>query len=186
MTSERYIADAEALKIIIDTLNAANPETRERLLHTAATFFGFGSPRQSSGISNSTLVEGSPIKTVAFSEDRGLSPKQFLLEKSPRTDVERVACLAYYLTHFREQRFFKTSDISELNTEAAQPKFSNTAFAVANAAKQGYLVAASGGAKQLSAQGERFVEALPDRFAAREAMNAGRRKRKSKKNTEQR
>ena len=33
-----------------------------------------------------------------FSEGHEPSPKQFLLEKAPQTDVERIACLAYYLT----------------------------------------------------------------------------------------
>src|SRR5258705_835088 len=37
-----------------------------------------------------------------------LSAKEFLAEKRPKTDVERVACLAYYLTHFRETPEFKT------------------------------------------------------------------------------
>src|SRR5438105_4083846 len=43
------------------------------------------------------------------------TPKAFLLEKRPRTDVERVACLAYYLTHYREMPEFKTNDITKLN-----------------------------------------------------------------------
>jgi len=47
-----------------------------------------------------------------------MSPKDFLLEKQPRTDVERIACLAYYLTHYRATPHFKTIDLSILNTEA--------------------------------------------------------------------
>jgi hypothetical protein len=62
--------------------------------------------------------------------------------------------------------------LSRLNTEAAQPKFSNAAVSVENAAKMGYLVPAVKGHKQLSATGERFVQALPDRDAARAAMNS--------------
>src|SRR5712664_4147279 len=53
--------------------------------------------------------EGTVIKpeTVAGGSDmfrgvglRPVGPKQFLTEKKPRTDVERVACLAYYLAHY--------------------------------------------------------------------------------------
>jgi len=62
------------------------------------------------------------------------------MEKQPRTDVERVACLAYYLTHYRNTPYFKTLDLGKLNTEAAQPKFSNAAYASNNALKMGYLV----------------------------------------------
>jgi hypothetical protein len=74
-------------------------------------------------------------------------------------------------------------DISKLNTEAAQARFSNTAYAVDNATKYGYLVPAVKGAKQLSAAGELFVDKLPDREAAKEAMKTARPKRKSRKSS---
>ncbi len=105
-------------------------------------------------------------------------------DKAPRTDVERVACLAYYLAHYRGTPHVKTKDITALNTESAHRPFSNTAFAVDNATKTGYLVPSVKGSKQISAYGERFVEALPDREAAKEVMNlarAGRRGKNAKK-----
>jgi len=101
--------------------------------------------------------------TPTFSEDRSIKPKQFMFQKQPRTDVEKVACLAYYLTHYRDTPYFKTLDISKLNTEAAQVKFSNAAVAVENATRLRYLVPATKGNKQLSSLGEQFVLALPDR-----------------------
>ena len=112
-----------------------------------------------------------------------MSPKEFLLEKQPRTDVERMACLAYYLTHYRDTPHFKTLDLSKLNTESAQPKFANAANTTNNAVKRGYLVQSSKGQRQLGAAGERFVLALPDRDAARAAMAAVRpRRRTSRQN----
>lgn len=116
-----------------------------------------------------------------FSRDRSVSPKEFLRDKHPVTDVERVTCLAYYLTHYRETPYFKTVDISALNTEAAQPKFSNTAAAVDNARALGYLVAATKGNKQITAAGEKFIELLPDRDAAREALRTFRPRPRTKK-----
>ena len=104
-----------------------------------------------------------------------------MLEKQPRTDVERMACLAYYLTHYRDQPSFKTLDLSKLNTEAAQPKFANAANATNNAVKRNYLVPSTKGQKQLSAPGERFVLALPDRDAARLAMAAVRPRRRARR-----
>src|SRR6185312_8399188 len=91
-------------------------------------------------------------------------------EKAPVTDVERMACLAYYLTHYRDTPHFKTLDLSKLNTEAAQPKFANAANTTNNSVKRGYLVPSTKGQRQLSAAGERFVLALPDREAAKSAM----------------
>ncbi len=111
-----------------------------------------------------------------------MSPKEFLLYKSPATDVERIACLAYYLTHYRAQKFYKTADLSTLNAEAAQIKFSNAATSVDNATKQShFLIQAGKGTKQLSALGELYVQALPDREAAKQAFEKARPRRKSKK-----
>jgi hypothetical protein len=104
-----------------------------------------------------------------------------LLEKQPRTDVERIACLAYYLTHYRDTPHFANIDLAKLNTEAAQPKFSNTAYSANNALYQGYLAAAAKGQKQLSAAGEQFVRALPDRDAAKTAMSLAKPRRPPKK-----
>src|SRR5262249_3617495 len=92
-----------------------------------------------------------------------------------------IAVLAYYLTHYRDQPFFKTLDLSKLNTEAAQPKFSNAANSANNAVKQRYLVSASKGQRQLSAAGEQFVSALPDRAAARLAMASAQPRRRTKR-----
>jgi hypothetical protein len=89
-----------------------------------------------------------------------------------------MACLAYYLTHYREQPQFKTVDLSTLNAEAAQPKFSNAAQAVDNASKVGILISSGGGSKQLSAAGELFVQKLPDYDAARAALSDHRRTKK--------
>ncbi len=114
-----------------------------------------------------------------------MSPKEFVLQKQPRTDVERVACLAFYLTHYRNTPHFKTIDISKLNTEAAQSKLSNPAVAVDNATKTGYLAPAIKGTKQLSAPGEVFVQALPDREAAKAAMERIKPRKKSRKSTKE-
>ena len=72
-------------------------------------------------------------------------------------------------------------DISKLNTEAAHVKLSNTAYTVANAANAGLLVSAGKGAKQISAMGERFVEALPDHNAAKEVKSSMKPRRGRKK-----
>jgi hypothetical protein len=173
--------DLEILTEILAAFRKLEPDGQERMLNTVATFLGIQlgpSVGPSSG-----LRHGGPKASpeTSFSEDRSASPKQFLFEKQPKTDVERVACLAYYLTHYRGIPHFKTLEISKLNTEAAQLKFSNATVAVENAAKTHYLVPASKGTKQLSAHGEQFVLALPDREKARSVMANARPRRKSRK-----
>lgn len=162
--------ERRVLRIIIDGLNDLESEARARILRAAQTFFGLDSPSPHTTVATSTSTSpnardpGAP----AFSARTELTPKEFLFQKQPSTDVERVACLAYYLTHYRGTPHFKTVDISKINTEAAQSKFSNTAYAVTNASNSGLLVPAGKGNKQLSARGELYVEALPNREAIKE------------------
>lgn len=176
--------ELEVLNKVIASLQNLQHDVRERLLKTVITFFGIKSIKLSSGneVREESFLSGHDnIQSIStFSEDRSMSPKAFLLEKQPKTDVERVACLAYYLTHYRETPHFKTIDISKLNTEAAQIKFSNPATAVDNATSLGYLALATKAQKQISAVGEIFVQRLPDRTAAKEAMSKTHTRKKSK------
>ena len=167
-----------AVQKIIDTMLEFDVETRGRILRTVSTFFGIDA--------NVSESEGQDTNTQsavpAFSGREDLTPKDFLFQKKPKTDVERVACLAYYLTHFRSIAHFKTTDISKLNTEAAQIKFSNASNAVNNATQSGFLVPAAQGSKQISAPGERFVDMLPAHPAARKIMSEMRPRRRRKSN----
>ena len=172
--------DFEALSTIVAVLKQLDSDAQKRVLQSVETFLGFSGERGQRSV-NGTLPFSETPYNESFSRDRTVTPKEFLRDKNPMTDVERVTCLAYYLTHYRDTPHFKTLDISTLNTEAAQPKFSNTAVAVDNARKLGYLVPATKGNKQITALGEKFVELLPDRDAAREAVRTFRPRHRSKK-----
>lgn len=174
---------AQALNSVIKILSPLDDDARKRVFKAVSTFFhldmdGSYSRSQPDSLSNPEAARRRP----PFSTEYAPTPKEFLISKQPRTDVERIACLAYYLTHYREMPHFKTLDLAKLNTEAAQPKFSNAAYAAANAANMGYLAPATKGLRQLSAAGEQFVDALPDREAARLAMKNARPRRISRRN----
>lgn len=163
----------EALQRIISVLQPLDNEARKRILTSTATFLNIDVSINK--ISSKPLIPEHQNKTNVvpkYSDDTSMSPKEFLLEKQPRTDVERIACLAYYLTYYRDLPHFKTTDLSALNTETAQPRFANAAYSSNNATKMGYLVQASKGNRQISAAGEQFVRSLPDRDAAKAAMMA--------------
>jgi len=179
--------DLDVLTTVIGALKKLAKEEQERTLQAAALFLGLSvetshkQPLQA--IQRVVERVGDDLRPTpgSFSEDRKLSAKDFLRDKRPSADIERVACLAYYLAHYRDLPHFKTIDISTLNTEAAQPKFSNASQAVDNAAKAGILVQAVKGAKQLSSGGEHFVQLLPDREAAKEALKASTLRRRNRK-----
>jgi hypothetical protein len=175
----------DRLGLLSDALNEAvvifrklDDEGRARLLKTLSTLFGFNNVPE---VTNGPRTVSYGEATERFSKEQSLSPKEFLFKKKPRSDVERVACLGYYLAHYRDQQNFKTFDISQINTEAAQTKLSNPAQTVINATNYGYLAQAAKGMRQLSAAGEIFVETLPDREAASEAFTQSRSRKVSKK-----
>lgn len=174
------IQQANAVNGIVGVLSRFDAPTRARLLRAAATILNIADSGDGGPIP-SPIQRIRPAPT-SFSQPTSSTSKSFLLEKEPRTDIERVACLGFYLTHFRETPEFDTADISALNVEAAQPKFSNASWAVGNALKQGFLAQASRGKKQLSAIGEQFVHALPDREAAKAAIEKARGRRRARKN----
>ncbi len=172
--------DVEAVSTIVGVLRQLEPDVQRRVLQSVHTLLEQPLQRTQSLHSGNTMPSPQPAGHE-FSRDRSLSPKEFLRDKHPTTDVERVTCLAYYLAHYRDTPHFKTVDISTLNTEAALPKFSNPSVAVDNAKTLGYLAPATKGNKQISSAGERFVELLPDREAARESLRTFRPKRANKK-----
>lgn len=188
-TGSKAIDEAVALNSLVSALAPLDQASRIRLLRTVSIFFELSSAEiyAEATAPQRGLIPGAPDMerrtgaNPSFSEDRSMSPKAFLLEKRPQSDVERIACLAYYLTHYRDQPNFKTLDLSKLNTEAAQIKLSNPTRAVDNAAGAHFLIPAGQGRKQLSAIGEVYVQALPDRIAARDAIADLKRKRAKSK-----
>lgn len=175
-------AELNIFQNIILLLKPFDISTRLKILNMVNIFFRnteSSTQHQSINIPAESLTSDVD-KPRYFSKDRSLTPKEFLREKRPETDVEKVACLAYYLTYYNNTPHFKTIDISKLNTEAAQRKFSNATKAVTNATQYGYLATIGKGKKQLSADGEMYVLALPDKDEARKAM---RRIRPRKKKT---
>ena len=181
MQENQYMDEFEGISDVVSVFKKIDPDVRSKVLKSVAALLdiNYSEPVH---VNIPSRSENNGNKSyVSFTEDRTMSPKEFLLDKKPQLNVEKIACLAYYLTHFREQPHFNTKDLIQLNNEAAQKAFSNTSVAISNAMNGGYLVYASKGQKQLSAYGELFVQALPDREAAKAAMQQNKPKRKPKK-----
>lgn len=161
----------DAFQQLADVMLPLKQELRERAHAMLGPFLGITTPNADVVVSDAPRPAGhrSP-PPIQIASREPPSPKDFLFQKQPNTDVERVACLAYYLTHYRSTKHFKTTDISKLNTEAAHRKFANVATSIGNATRTGFLTSVSRGMKQLATEGERYVDELPDRAAAKAAF----------------
>lgn len=128
-----------------------------------------------------TVVQDNALSATLLVKP-GATAKSFIATKRPKTDVEKIACVAFFLTHYASTAKFKTTDLERIATDAAID-ISNFPRAVDNATRQSkFLAKAGAGTKQISILGETVVEALPDRDAVAAALKekpTRRRKRKS-------
>ncbi|MEW2145288.1 hypothetical protein AB0869_21000 [Micromonospora vinacea] len=167
-------AELKAMEISYTALEPLDSNARARAIRWLSEAFNISSPIVPTIATAEAKPEANSGQTfTSGSSDRASNPsaKEFISSKRPQSLVERVACLAYYLTHFRNVPHFKTPDIVQLNTEAASHRFGNPSRDVDNADRQnGYIVSAGNGAKQLTVRGEALVDALPDRDAVAAAL----------------
>jgi hypothetical protein len=185
MTTKVDTLDQElaAVKTVYGALAPLEDKGRQFVLKTVTDRLGAPTPsnREASG---STRVEpqdppaarpNPPAASLRSAE----TLIEFLRQKRPLTEVQRIACLAYYLTHNKRQPQFKTKDLTKLNTDAKQTGMSNPSMTVMNATRQNnFLSQLAHGMKQITTFGEDVVAALPDQAAVKALMKGRRKPRK--------
>jgi hypothetical protein len=182
VTKTEYQDEIQALKAVLGALAKLNAAGQRWVLATAASRLSITVPHGTGG-SSGTGTTAQSRGTGGQPAEGTLTSKEFMRQKAPKSDVQRVACLAYYLAHHRNLSAFKARDLTALNRDAAGPKL-NMSRAMDNATKHNnYLSPAGKGQKQITAHGEDVVNALPDQEAAKAAEATGkpRRRRAAKK-----
>jgi hypothetical protein len=99
----------------------------------------------------------------AISKPRKLSAKEFLLTKSPKSEVQKVLALAYFLEHQEGIESFNVSDLEATFRSAKEKLPKNLNDAVNKNIARGFMMEAkekkdSKKAWLLTSTGERFVE----------------------------
>jgi hypothetical protein len=158
-----FAGELAALGVVLGALEPLDEGARLFVLRTAMDRLGvIDVPKTGTPTPGKLAGDGSGAAPSAPPDLARITPKEFIRLKQPITDVQRIACLAYYLARARGIAQFKTLDLTKLNTEAAGVKFSNAAVGSNNATLTGFLALAGGGKKQITALGEEIVDALPD------------------------
>ncbi|MGD1018804.1 MAG: hypothetical protein ABSA12_05740 [Verrucomicrobiia bacterium] len=184
--SKTFAEELNAIGIILGALEPLEDEKRKFVLKTVTDRLGIAGvtpvASNTGGRTASPAPVGSSGAAIVIKE---ITAKDFLKAKNPQTDAQRIACLAYYSTHNKEQTEFKTADLTKLNEEARGIRLSNPAVAVMNATDANKFLAPAGkGKKRITTLGEDVVDALPDQEAVKTivtASKAGRRKKTRKK-----
>ena len=160
-----YDSELEALASVLKALAPLPDDSKTFVFRTAAERLGLscGNIRRES----STRSESDQGNRSERSE-LTMTPKGFLRSKRPSSELQRMVCLAYYLTFVQEKPHFKTQDLTALNTDAAGGKFSNPSATVRNATSQSrFFAPGPKGTKQITSLGEDYVNALPDQDEAK-------------------
>ncbi len=175
--------EIDALKKVLAALVDLDEKQRAWVIASAVSNLGIVAALPASGVSGLS-TGGTGATAIPGEPGSKAHARAFLKSKSPKTTIQQVACLAYYLTYHRDLPHFKTRDISELNTDAAGSRISNPSQVVGNATHQnGFLAQAGGGKTQLTGFGEDVVNALPDQEAVKTVVGAAkpRKRRASRK-----
>jgi hypothetical protein len=169
--SARKVDEFTAARQAYEALRHLEPAEQSRALRFIAEKLDVPAPedRQAQGGQHRSGSQSRDSASTSGVSERAASPKAFLAAKKPQTDVEQVACLAYYLTHSADTSTFGTKDLTKANHDALA-KSINMHRAVDNANKGGYLAPAGKGQKGITALGEAVVQAMPDREAVKAAI----------------
>ena len=139
MKGKKLSPDIEALNDVLEALGRlSESDARRWVLETASNRLGISLPDQTETL---RIGAGSLNKPEKIST---LTPKEFIRAKAPKSDVQRVACLAFYLTHARSTPHFRIVDLGSLNTEAAGPNMNMTRATDNATRKNNYLAAGEG------------------------------------------
>ena len=101
--------------------------------------------------------------TSAIARTRKQSAKEFLLTKSPKSEVQKVLALGYFLEHQEGVEFFNVSDLEATFRSAKEKLPKNLNDAVNKNIARGFMMEAkekkdSKKAWHLTSTGERFIE----------------------------
>src|SRR6516164_6942991 len=175
--AEKKIDPTTALVAVVKALEPLGDADRQWVLQAAATRWslqlhaqaaagGGGAPSASAGGGGGATGAGAAEAQAAISKK---DARAFMRIKRPTTDVQRVACLGYFLVHTTVGKLgFSSAEIRQANTDSGASGM-NFTRALDNATRQAkYLSNRGAKEKQLTTLGEDVVLALPNHEAVKQ------------------
>lgn len=173
-------AKLKAIEVIVKELQKLDEGDRPDVVSFSLKQVGLTSP--------TNLNSPQPDQNIGGgSQGAGLdvSMADFVKNKNPKNEYQRVAVIAYYREYKQNKKEFKNAEMSQANTaEARQPKISNITDVVTKARdRYKFLTKGTGKAThQLSTHGADIANALPDQESVKKLIaNAKSRKPRKKK-----
>lgn len=176
--------DLQAVRAVIDAVKPFPPEDQQRIFRWAAEKLKLRSEPSPGGETPEQTKEGG---TGGAARERALDIRSFVHAKSPKSDVQFAAAVAYYLKFeapaAERKDFLSEKDLREAFRKAKRHQPRNVYQTLHNAKNLGYLDAgAEKGTFAINSVGENLVAIVLPGGEAESAQN-GRRKpnRRSKK-----
>ena len=156
------LSDFDVAKQVADQLTALDKDRQKRVLRWVAESLGLevGPPRDGGGESARTPAltpPGTPTPSLSRSSDI----KSFVESKSPKSDVQFAAVVAYYYRFeapTADRKDTITADnLSDAARLASRRRPPNPGMTLTNAKNQGYLDSAERGQFRINSVGENLV-----------------------------
>jgi hypothetical protein len=141
----------EAAAVVMAALEPLSPEERSRVLQSAAALHGI-----SMGMTYARQVVDAMNQPQPVAGGKRLSIVEFLEQKAPATNAQRIACFAFYREHVDGQPKFARSDLEHYFADAKLPRPGNYDRDFSGAAREGWIHE-DGAESYLTQKGERAV-----------------------------
>src|SRR4051794_38833177 len=120
-----------ALVTVVAALEPLNDTDRHWVLQSAASKFtltlqGMAGGSQAGAVSTTTPLAGTATTADVQAAITKNDPRTFIRLKKPATDVQRVACLGYYLVQTTGQQGFTSKAISTAHTDSGGSQINMT------------------------------------------------------------
>jgi len=172
---------AEAATAVMAALQGLTQEERERVIQSTAALFGVAAysaePQQAQG-GGAKAHRNEGATNPGSGGGKKVSLVEFIKEKQPSTNPQKIACFAYYREHYEGEEHFSSSDLSGYFAKAKLPAPGPNYKRDYNNAVKAAWIHDDGDQSYLTQEGERAVDSAFEGLGSRRGGSVAGKKRK--------